>query len=170
MSSPQMNPQDFQSMLNWQNPVQAPQSISAYTPVSTSPFMSNNIGTSPAPMMSPNFNAAGFTPVGGQTPGSPGNTSLFGGLLDQASAGNFGSLQGWGSVMGGIGSLVGGFNGLQQMKLAKEQFNFSKSLANRNLANQAAVTNQALRDRRSGRRAVFGGNKGTGAQVSGAPI
>ena len=120
-----------------------------------------------------NYGATPSFAAPGATAGVPAATG--GGWLPEGLAGGlfgkgWGSLQGWGSAIGGIGDLMGAWNGMQQTKLAREQFGFSKAMANRNLANQAAVTNQALRDRRSGRRAVFGGNKGTGAQVSGAPV
>ena len=119
-----------------------------------------------------NYGATPSMAAPGATAGVPAAT---GGWLPEGLSGGlfgkgWGSLQGWGTAIGGVGDLLGAWNGMQQTKLAREQFGFSKAMANRNLANQAAVTNQALRDRRSGRRAVFGGNKGTGAQVSGAPV
>lgn len=124
-------------------------------------------------MMSPNLTATpGVNPLQSPIPTVTSDSlAQLGGTPGVGQDGNglnFGSLQGWGSVMGGIGSLAGAWNGLQQVRLAKDQFKFAKGMAETNLANQAAVTNQALRDRRSGRRAVFGGNKGTGAQVSGS--
>jgi len=47
----------------------------------------------------------------------------------------------------GLGALGAGFDiyaGLKNLGLAKKQFNFNRSLANRNLANQAATTNLAI--------------------------
>lgn len=81
----------------------------------------------------------------------------------------FGSMQGWGTALGGIGSLIGAYNGIQQGKLAKEQFGVSKALANRNLSNQATVTNEALRAKQGGRNAVFGGNV-KAPQVDGSAV
>lgn len=158
---------DYQSMANWNNSAPIPASVGQYI----SPTSSMTQTPNPMPYgMSPVANNQSIVNPALVGPGGDAGGGLFGDLLGRAGNGDFGSLQGWGSVVGGLGSIWGAYNGMQQMKLAKEQFNFSKSMANRNLANQAAVTNQALRDRRSGRRAVFGGNKGTGAQVNGAPV
>ncbi len=67
---------------------------------------------------------------------------------------NNGGFAGLGSLLSGIGQLgalgFGAYSGLQQSKLAKDQlklardsFNFEKGLANRNLANQAQTINNA---------------------------
>lgn len=52
-----------------------------------------------------------------------------------------------------LGNLWGAF---QANKLAKDQLNFTKTFANRNLANQTAAYNTALEDRSRARAAVEG--------------
>ena len=49
----------------------------------------------------------------------------------------------------GITGLAGAYNAYKQMGLMEDQLNFSKSLANRNISNQAATTNRMLEDRAS---------------------
>ena len=82
----------------------------------------------------------------------------------------FKSLSSFGDLAQGAASIFGAYNAYKQLKLAKEQFGFTKDLTNRNLGNQAIVTNEALTSRRDARRAVAGGNAGPGPQVSGAPV
>lgn len=51
----------------------------------------------------------------------------------------------------GIGSLVGGYNGYKQYKLAKDQFNFQKSAWNSQYAAQRGLVNSQLEDRQKQR-------------------
>jgi len=69
------------------------------------------------------------------------DTSWLKSLLDKEN------LQGIGSIAGGMGSLFGAYNGFQQMRLAKEALDQQKKYAALNLANQANLTNQDLRNR-----------------------
>ena len=81
----------------------------------------------------------------------------------------------------GVLGLAGAYNAYKQRGLMEDQFNFSKSLANRNLANTAATTNRMLRDRATmAGQMLSGADYGTPeqkaasekvlTQVSGAPI
>lgn len=82
---------------------------------------------------------------GGSGQGFFGNNGNFGW---NANTLNFG-MQG----LQGIGNLWGAW---QSHKLAKDQLNFTKNFANRNLANQTAAYNTALEDRGRSRAAVEG--------------
>lgn len=76
--------------------------------------------------------------LGGDTSGLGGLANLFGGDL-------FGGLSQLGSLLsGGLQAFSGLQNyklGQQALGLSKDQFNFQKGLANRNLANQAKTVN-----------------------------
>ena len=50
-------------------------------------------------------------------------------------------------ALGGINTAAGLWGGLQAQKLAREQFDFTKNMANRNLANQTQSYNTALTDK-----------------------
>lgn len=67
-------------------------------------------------------------------------------------------------VIGTIGSIGGGlanyFNGQNMLGLAKDQFNFQKQLANRNLANQAKIINNQY-DSSAQVAAAMAGERGT---------
>lgn len=64
---------------------------------------------------------------------------------------------GWVSpALQGIGSVMGGWNAMQQLDLAKEQFAFQKEAYATNLANQTQLTNQAITDREKARQAAYG--------------
>lgn len=107
----------------------------------------------------------GFSPVTGQQD----ILSKLGGLFGGGEGGGFGSLSGYGDLLGGAASVFSAYTGYKNMKLAKEQLDFTKKSTNRNIENQAAVTNEALRAR-SNARSAFGGKKTTPTQVSGAPL
>lgn len=66
---------------------------------------------------------------------------------------NVGTLQ---AGLAGLGALGGVFSSLEANKLAKEQFKFSKGLANTNLTNQIQSYNTALSDRITSRAATQG--------------
>lgn len=108
--------------------------------------------------------------ISGQTPGT-GLEQVGLDLTNPAGGGSdlFKSLSGFGDLAQGAASLFGAYNAFQSLKQAKEQFGFQKDVTNRNLANQATITNDALRARQ-GARSAFGGVQRAPAQVSGAPI
>lgn len=54
-------------------------------------------------------------------------------------------------AMQGVGSILGGWTGMQQLDLAREQLAFQKQAFQANLANQTQLTNQALIDRQQKR-------------------
>lgn len=63
-----------------------------------------------------------------------------------------GWIPGWGMQGLQIGSaLMGAWNGMQQLDLAKDQFAFSKQAYEQNYQNQRKLTNAALRDRQRAR-------------------
>lgn len=75
-------------------------------------------------------------------------------LTSESMFGGEGST-GWvNPLMKGVGSVMSGWNAMQQLDLAKEQFAFSKQAYQTNLANQTQLTNQALVDRQNARAAA----------------
>ena len=72
-----------------------------------------------------------------------------------AAAGGFlsgiGGLEGLAQITKGIGSIGQIYTALQGLKLAKEQFAFSKDAYNTNMANQTKSYNTALTDRANAR-------------------
>lgn len=56
-----------------------------------------------------------------------------------------------GQATNGIGALLGAYNGLQQLGLAKDALKSQQAMAETNLANQAALTNNQLEDRQRAR-------------------
>lgn len=65
-------------------------------------------------------------------------------LLSKGKNGDFGSMQGWGTALGGLGDIGNAYMAYKNYGLAKDQFAFNKELTNRNMANQAALTNQRM--------------------------
>lgn len=99
--------------------------------------------------------------------------SQFGGQMDQASnwMGNLPSVGGAGGAgglgfglniptaqlgLGALNSLAGLWGGFQAQKLAREQFDFTKNMANTNLANQTQAYNTQLADRLNARARMQG--------------
>lgn len=83
---------------------------------------------------------------------------------DNMMAGKYGSMQGYGALAKGAGSVLGAWEGYQANKLARKQFEFNKSTTQQNFDNQVAVTNEALRARQGGRDS-FNRNKVTPTQL-----
>lgn len=96
----------------------------------------------------------------------PNNLAAVGniqGLKDYSSMQGFGQpggfatgLSGVGNIMGGLAGLAGAYTGLQQLGLAEDQFDFTKGLTNRNLFNQAQITNAQMKDRQKARHGSTG--------------
>ena len=80
-----------------------------------------------------------------------GSESMFGG------SNGGGWLTAGASALGSLGNLWAGIN---QTKLAKDQFNFTKGLSNRNLANSAQAYNTQLEDRTKARNSAIGTESG----------
>ena len=119
------------------------------------PFTPNRNNSILPTLAQPNYNWSGI----GMGDGSSTGGIVGGGNLEffnpnntkfgwNANTLNFG-LQG----LQGIGNLWGAW---QSNKLAKDQLNFTKDFANRNLANQTKAYNTALEDRGRARAAVEG--------------
>ena len=123
----------------------------------------------------PNFDATShnlmtnpdFDPFTDNIPGTQMETIQpeTGGLL----GGEFGSMQGWGQLLGGIGDIGSAYMAYKNFGLAEDQFDFTKLATNRNLANQATTTNSALRSQNRARNRLGGGDRTT-AQVDGSPL
>ena len=81
-----------------------------------------------------------------------GDLSFLDGMLGNKDFNGWGvpALQG---ILGGVSA----FTGLQNLGLAKDQFNFTKNFANTNLANQAQTTNTLMRDKATARYIDAGG-------------
>lgn len=118
-----------------------------------------NYGTTVAPGAQ-SFSLPGPTNSGPGAVKSSPNTPNF---IDDVTGGKFGSLASYGKMLEGISSLFGAYQGGKQLDQAEEQFDFQKGIFNRNLANQATLTNQRIGDQDTARRAA------TGASYSYAP-
>lgn len=83
--------------------------------------------------------------------GASGSTGQ-GGVFNLASMFGGEGSTGWvNPMLQGIGGILGGWNGMQQLDLAKDQFAFTKEAYQTNLANQTQLTNQQLMDRQTRR-------------------
>jgi len=100
-----------------------------------------------------------------------GALSNYGGGGDTSTGIDWGSLQGWGQLLGGLGEIGSAYMGYKNYGLAKDQFKFNKQFANRNIANQATVVNEQLAHKRGARIASGGAAPNRPlAQVDGSPI
>ena len=85
-----------------------------------------------------------------------------------------------GNIFGGVGALTKAYVGYKALKLSEDQFAFGKDTFNKNLANEAQLTNTALADRQRSRLFAQGqeGNQSETSlqsyidqnKVSGAPV
>ena len=82
------------------------------------------------------------------------------------SGGLLNSLQGWGNVLGGIGDIASAYMAYKNYGLAKDQYSFNKALTNRNIANQAVVTNEQLASKQRARGGVGFEGRVDGSQVT----
>ena len=76
---------------------------------------------------------------------------LSGNPIKPQSISDMTGMQKMGFAMDTIGNLSNIWSGIQQNRLAKDNFNFQKGVMNTNLANQIASYNTALEDRVAGR-------------------
>lgn len=90
-----------------------------------------------------------------------------------------GAMKGFSDVGSGITSLAGAYNAYKQLGMMEDQFNFAKQAHNQNVGNQAAITNQQLKNQASATAQHHGYKVGSpeynaymqnATQVSGAPI
>jgi hypothetical protein len=100
----------------------------------------------------------------------------------QAGAKSFGEMagsEGFANSMMGLSSLANAWNMWKQNKLMEEQMSQNLAFGNRNLANQAATTNQALRNQASMQAQMKGNAFGStgyedslanATQVDGSPV
>lgn len=73
--------------------------------------------------------------------------------------------QTWGAIAGGLQGLSGlasAYTGYKNYQLAKDQFNFQKGLANRNLANQAKIINNTYDNAAQVAAGMIGGRDSSG--------
>lgn len=104
-----------------------------------------------------NLSSLGSTPLGGTPAVDPSIWSQIGdwaknsGLTGSTDAKGI-KTDGWGGLALSAGSaLLNGYLGMQQYGLAKDSFNFQKSMALKNYENQKNLTNAALNDRQTRR-------------------
>lgn len=143
-----------------------------YSPTSGSNYTSiGGQGINYAPLAVDSSLGADWYKPGGVTPPT-------GGLPSWLNKGNTDML---GSLASGAGSIWNAYNGMQQAKLAKEQFKFSKGAFNANFANQAKTLNTGMEDRQQARIGGTGDNNAAGNydsvatymdknRINGAPI
>jgi len=82
----------------------------------------------------------GVGAVAGNAAGGAGGDSLWG----KIGNGDFGSMQGWGQLAGGLGDIGQAYMAYKNYGLAKDQFAFNKDITNRNLSNQSITVNAKL--------------------------
>jgi hypothetical protein len=108
---------------------------------------------------------SGMSDIGGNY----GLDQIPGGVPGGAGGGLMDSLQGYGALLGGVGSIGQAYTAYKNFGLAEDQFDFTKQYTNRNLANQSAVVNSALRSQNRARRRLGGGDS-QAAQTDGSAI
>lgn len=67
----------------------------------------------------------------------------------------------FGLAANGVTGLLGAFNAYKQLGLMRDQFNFNKSLANRNIQNQATAYNTNAYNRTDGAAQLYGHSLGS---------
>lgn len=90
-----------------------------------------------------------------------------------------GAMKGFSAGAQGIMGLANAYNAYKQMGLMEDQFNFARADRNQNVANQAAITNEALGSQASAKSQLMGNKVGSSqyvqdqknkTQVSGAAV
>lgn len=81
-------------------------------------------------------------------PSSLSSNNSWGDIFNRDNLGlAMGGLQGLGSILGAFGSMGQNKIMKKNLKLARDQFNFQKDLANKNYANELSAFNTAMEDR-----------------------
>ena len=122
-----------------------------------------NYGASnPTGILMQNNTSGVSAPTGIQTPGTVGAVAPQVGGVNNNLSTPLGMNIGTGQlVLGGIGTIGNLWSAWQAQKLAKEQFNYQRGIANTNLANQIQSYNTALADRMTARGYMQGNNQAT---------
>lgn len=83
-----------------------------------------------------------------ESQGAFGHDAMFGGVDQKTGI----ATKGWvDPVMGAVGSLADSWLAMQQLDLARDQFNFQKDAFSKQFENQRSLTNTRLRDRQRAR-------------------
>ncbi|RKZ82635.1 MAG: hypothetical protein DRQ39_10495 [Gammaproteobacteria bacterium] len=82
--------------------------------------------------------------LGQNIPGAEAIEGAGGSFMDRVGNGDFGSMQGWGQLAGGLGDIGQAYMAYKNYGLAKDQFAFNKDITNRNLSNQSITVNAKL--------------------------
>ena len=100
--------------------------------------------------MDSNFTPSTFQQLGtpmpqgvGDVPGQQGG--FWSNLLKKGGEGDYGSLEGWGNILGGVGDVAGAYMAYKNYGLATDQFDFQKQVTNRNMANQSIIANAKMK-------------------------
>ena len=94
-------------------------------------------------LMGGNPNASGAMPgLGGVSLGGVAGKQP--GFVEKAMGGEYGGLEGWGQMLGGLGDVGSAYMAYKNYGLANDQFDFQKQVTNRNMANQSVIANAKM--------------------------
>lgn len=91
-----------------------------------------------------------------QTGSQPSQNNFTGPGNNNYGSGGWGSLQGWGMAIGGLGNLAQGYSAVQSLGLQREQNDIAKDSFNQNLAAQSATVADSVYTREYARNRMNG--------------